>query len=123
MRASRVAWEVVRPAQAYAVGMWTRRLQPGLFPGVAPNDTMLVNTSLREAQHYFSVGRGALFLVQQALLAADNEAPGRILDFPCGHGRVLRWLRAKWPDAEISAADIDGKHSEGPRAERAVIHH
>jgi SAM-dependent methyltransferase len=30
-----------------------------------------------------------------------------ILDFPCGYGRVLRFLRATYPDAEITACEID----------------
>jgi len=30
----------------------------------------------------------------------------RILDLPCGHGRVLRHLRADFPKAEITACDI-----------------
>ncbi len=30
----------------------------------------------------------------------------RILDFPSGHGRVLRFLKAKFPKAEITAGDI-----------------
>ena len=30
----------------------------------------------------------------------------RILDFPSGHGRVLRFLKAKFPNAEITAGDI-----------------
>src|SRR5262249_53768032 len=31
----------------------------------------------------------------------------RILDLPCGHGRVLRVLHAAFPDAEITACDLD----------------
>ena len=30
----------------------------------------------------------------------------RILDLPCGHGRVLRYLSAAFPEAEITACDI-----------------
>ena len=32
---------------------------------------------------------------------------GSILDFPCGYGRVLRFLRAMFPNSDITAADID----------------
>ena len=31
-----------------------------------------------------------------------------ILDLPCGHGRVMRWLRATFPKASLTACDIDG---------------
>lgn len=30
-----------------------------------------------------------------------------MLDFPCGHGRVLPALKAEFPDAELVAADVD----------------
>ena len=30
-----------------------------------------------------------------------------VLDFGCGVGRVLRWLRALMPDAHFSGAEID----------------
>jgi SAM-dependent methyltransferase len=33
--------------------------------------------------------------------------PRRILDLPCGHGRVLRMLAAVFPDAALTAADLD----------------
>src|SRR5512144_2954446 len=58
-------------------------------------------------EHYFAVGRSALRAVGLALLAAGRPAPRRILDLPSGHGRVLRMLRAAWPDAEITACDLD----------------
>lgn len=58
-------------------------------------------------EHYFSVGRSALRAVGLALLAADRPDPRRILDLPSGHGRVLRMLRAAWPEAEITACDLD----------------
>jgi SAM-dependent methyltransferase len=40
-------------------------------------------------------------------LALSGNAPGRVLDFPSGHGRVLRWLKRDYPDAELHAAEID----------------
>jgi len=33
--------------------------------------------------------------------------PRRILDLPCGYGRVMRYLRHGFPDASISACDLD----------------
>ena len=35
-----------------------------------------------------------------------NQEPKSILDYGCGHGRILRWLQAYWPDAKLSGADI-----------------
>jgi SAM-dependent methyltransferase len=58
-------------------------------------------------EHYFRLGLEALQFVQLAVVAAGASAPKRILDLPCGHGRVLRMLRAAYPEADISACDID----------------
>jgi SAM-dependent methyltransferase len=59
-------------------------------------------------EQYFRVGRSALESLETILKAArkpETEAR-RILDLPCGHGRVLRYLRAAFPDAEIVACDL-----------------
>jgi len=57
-----------------------------------------------ELVHYESVGRGAADLIRSAL---RGRIPGRILDMPCGFGRVMRHLRAEYADAEIVACDIE----------------
>jgi SAM-dependent methyltransferase len=41
------------------------------------------------------------------MVTAAQSPPSRILDFGCGHGRVLRALRAEFPNARITACDID----------------
>src|SRR5919201_3770682 len=43
---------------------------------------------------YLATGESALKAVRLALLAARAAEPRSILDLPCGHGRVLRWLAA-----------------------------
>jgi SAM-dependent methyltransferase len=57
---------------------------------------------------YFNVGRSALANICLALEHAQKPAADvkRILDLPCGHGRVLRHLRGAFPRAEITACDI-----------------
>ena len=57
--------------------------------------------------HYFSSGYSALFCVRRALAKAAGKAPESILDFGCGHGRVLRSLAADFPRAGLAAADVD----------------
>ncbi|MGH6811777.1 MAG: class I SAM-dependent methyltransferase [Methylocella sp.] len=57
-------------------------------------------------EHYFRVGRGALAAVQTVASMWGNNEFESILDFGCGHGRVLRWLRAAYPNAELVASDI-----------------
>ena len=46
--------------------------------------------------------------VGRALKAASvltEKTPARVLDFGCGHGRVMRWIRAVFPEATIVASD------------------
>jgi SAM-dependent methyltransferase len=57
---------------------------------------------------YLSAGRSAIDCISLALHAAkkDVQSITNILDLPCGHGRVLRYLTAGFPHAEITACDI-----------------
>jgi SAM-dependent methyltransferase len=59
-------------------------------------------------EHYFRVGQSALECIQKALDSASISPHRikRILDLPCGHGRVLRYLKAAFPEAEITACDL-----------------
>jgi SAM-dependent methyltransferase len=70
---------------------------------VAKREDMLVDGTLR---HYFEVGESALACIQEGLRAADARPPSKILDLPSGYGRVLRYLRATWPEAEITAMEL-----------------
>jgi SAM-dependent methyltransferase len=70
---------------------------------ISPHDVMFAG----DYDHYFAVGQSALLNIRCALLLSQSPPPNRILDLPCGHGRVLRALRAEYPGAEISACDID----------------
>jgi SAM-dependent methyltransferase len=67
-------------------------------------DTMYAGNAF----HYLSVGLSASHCIQEALRSTRKEcAVGAILDFPCGHGRVLRFLRAMFPNSDITVAEID----------------
>ena len=57
--------------------------------------------------HYFAVGRSARECIDASLAAAGKADVRQILDFGCGHGRVLRVLRRMFPAAHITASDID----------------
>jgi SAM-dependent methyltransferase len=57
--------------------------------------------------YYTTVGQSAWRCIAASMLVAGVEEPRRILDLPCGHGRVLRVLRQAFPDAELTACDID----------------
>lgn len=68
----------------------------------------MYKSGLDGASHYLSVGLSANHCIEQALLQQGRKSSiKKILDFPCGYGRVLRFLRAKFPDAEISGAEIN----------------
>ena len=57
-------------------------------------------------EHYFHVGQSALQCIKLAMLAAEKGSLSRILDLPCGHGRVLRTIKAAFPKAQLTACDI-----------------
>ncbi len=63
--------------------------------------------STRAAEGYVHVGYSALRSIRLAMEEIGAEAPTTILDLPCGHGRILRVLTAAFPDAQITAAEID----------------
>jgi SAM-dependent methyltransferase len=69
---------------------------------VLPDDPM----HLYAPELYFDAGRQALRRIQLALLAAGRDSVTSVLDFACGGGRVLRYLRAAFPDAELTATDL-----------------
>jgi SAM-dependent methyltransferase len=78
--------------------MWNGLLMGGSHDGAA---------SRWARMHYLYGGRSAMRTIADALIAADAPLPSRIMDFPCGHGRVLRFLRAAFPRATIYGGDIN----------------
>jgi len=75
-----------------------------LIKEISPNDEVFGDQNV---DHYLRAGYSALRCIRLALLAAEKEPPGRILDFPCGHGRVTRMLKAAFPDAYLTACDFN----------------
>jgi hypothetical protein len=67
----------------------------------SPNDGMYRRL---EARHYLGAGLSALRCIEFAL---NGFEPKTILDFPCGHGRVLRFLKARYPNSDIVGIEID----------------
>src|SRR4030095_2041450 len=78
---------------------------PGLNGRISPNDGMFAN----DITHYISVGTSALENIESALIAANKsfDSLRSVLDFPSGHGRVLRSLVTKVSPEKITACDID----------------
>jgi SAM-dependent methyltransferase len=81
-----------------------KRLLNSVAFQVCADDTMYASDPF----HYLSVGLSAVRCIQEGIRSARKESPvGRILDLPCGYGRVLRFLRVMYPDSAITAADVD----------------
>jgi len=74
----------------------------GVSKSIAPDDVMY-NTG---AEWYWSVGESGLKCVLYALSMAWTIKVKRVLDLPCGHGRVGRYLRAAFPEAEMFGCDL-----------------
>lgn len=77
-----------------------------LIQKISPDDGMY---QAENKEHYFNVGRSALKNIKLAVLAADKHFTDirNILDMPSGYGRVLRYLKAFFQEAQITACDIE----------------
>jgi SAM-dependent methyltransferase len=73
----------------------------GFIEEISPDDRMH-----RSAAPYFPAGRAALRFIRLAMLEAGRHDFESILDFGCGFGRVLRMLRAAFPEASLTACDL-----------------
>jgi hypothetical protein len=51
--------------------------------------------------HYFYVAYSALAYIRAVRAKQSGDRIHSVLDFPCGHGRVLRSLKAEFPDAKF----------------------
>ena len=88
--------------------MTCMRAEPTVIRDISPKDEMYAFDKGREGC-YWRVGESGLEVVRQGLRAA-RKSPSevrRILDLPCGHGRVLRYLKAGFPETEITACDLN----------------
>ena len=71
---------------------------------IAPGDGMWRE---KQPDDYFFVGASAMVAIDEALAAArlDKARVRRVLDYACGFGRVLRWLRVEFPKAYLLGVD------------------
>jgi SAM-dependent methyltransferase len=67
---------------------------------ISPSETM-------RDDNYFWVGESAVDVVVRACMASQLTEVKRVLDMPCGHGRVLRHLVRLFADAAFDACDLD----------------
>ena len=116
-----LAKQLLRATLAERVEMPRAQRQLMSAPGLSPLDVaMLEQVSLRvdpneemyrpfRAEHYLNVGLSTVHAIDAALKVAGPMSGGvqNILDFPCGHGRVMRFLRLRFPRASIYAAELE----------------
>lgn len=79
------------------------QLQPGLVAEVSPDDGMWRISP----DAYFEMGAAALSGIEEVLDRSGVKQVDSVLVLPCGHGRVLRWLTARFPDAATTACDLN----------------
>jgi SAM-dependent methyltransferase len=75
----------------------------GIVDEVSPNDLMFEGSMLA----YLTLGASALQCIRRALEQTRTREVSRVLDFACGHGRVLRMLKAAFPEASLTVCDLD----------------
>lgn len=73
---------------------------------LAPSDDMINLGDPQGMVHYLRVGRNAVELILTSLLATQKQSLSRILDLPCGFGRVTRHLAAAFPQSSLTVCDL-----------------
>lgn len=61
--------------------------------------------ALPDEDSYLRAGKSVARTISVAADLAELS-PQSILDYGCGHGRVMRWLQVFWPDARLAGADV-----------------
>ena len=72
------------------------------------NDKIYFNDTMYDGDgaHYYKVGLSAIRCIDEAVAQAKLPLVRTILDLPCGSGRVLRFLVQRFPQAEVTACEI-----------------
>jgi SAM-dependent methyltransferase len=70
---------------------------------ISPRDNMFRG----KKERYLNAGRRGVDCIRLGMVSAAKTGVGRVLDLPSGHGRVLRWIKAEFPAAQLAACDID----------------
>ena len=79
------------------------RKHEGINKKISENDLMYKSSGF----WYLHFGKAALYRVLKTMEKAGKIEARSILILPCGHGRELRFFKAHFPDAALTACDID----------------
>ena len=84
---------------------WVPVPLPPVLTWIASDDGMY---AARDPIHYWAAGHSAIACVRAALWEVGRTFADvrTILDLPCGHGRVLRFLRTAFRHAQLTACDL-----------------
>jgi SAM-dependent methyltransferase len=63
-------------------------------------------------EHYFNVGLQALSIIENTRRTLLKDKYDSILDFGCGFGRVLRFLKAYYPESHITLSELFPEYVE-----------
>lgn len=80
---------------------------PGVIETVSTREMMDNLHKGGRLADYLATGEWITERIRHILALAGKEDVLRILDLPCGYGRVARWLRAEFPRARLVVCDID----------------
>lgn len=74
------------------------------------HDDMVSPGEPRSLQHYFAVGRSAIDIIAQAMIAGRRSEFATVLDLPCGGGRVTRHLARFLPATPLFVGDLNRRN-------------
>ena len=101
-------YRAARSARLALGGRLPPRRIDGIPGPVHRNDLMLRITTPSAVASYVRIGQEATDAIEDAVARAGRSGEVRdVLDLGCGHGRVLRFLRARFPAATVTACDLD----------------
>jgi SAM-dependent methyltransferase len=115
---SRLGWEIHRCIDFYHA---ERRILAGSMNLIDDEKKLVKQASARihpkddmyrlwDASHYLSVGLSAIRFIDRAIQKVESGISIRkVLDMPCGYGRVLRFLVNRFPNSSLTACDIDAQ--------------
>ncbi len=93
-----------------------RRRFESIHARLAAYETAALNTAISEQDDMFDasgldqysrIGRSAVYAISHAMMLTGLDRCPRVLDLPCGFGRVLRHLIAFFPESHFVACDLN----------------